>query len=1577
MSKASDYDKLTQREHILVRSDTYIGSTKQTTQIMDVYDSEEKIIKSKIIKYTPGFLKIFDEALINARDASETDKTCNTINIWYNKEQGYIRIFNNGDKSIPVEEHPKHKTLVPSMIFGELLTSSNYDDNMKRTTGGRNGLGSKCLGNLVSVPLWDGTFKLAKDITINDKLIGDDGNIRNIKSIITGTGQMYEVSQAQGESYKVNDQHILTLHMPDHKVIFWNTTKCAWSVLWWNNDIKCINAKYFSAYKPRITCPECNEQLHSHLPRHYKRKHKGIEVPKNIRKSPTIIPEETEEIKQAYNECVKYCETIDDNNVFDISIQDYMKLNNTTKMRLAGVRGKCINWTKKDVELDPYILGLWLGDGFHTGYGVACYGEKDPEIIEYLENWGKNNDATLKQQSKYVYNFSSTSNYGKYNCAPLKKQLAKYNLIKNKHIPEDYIINDRDTRLKVLAGIIDTDGTVQRNGTRIGITQGMNHEKLAYQIVYLARSLGFNCQYCIKDTTWTWKEEKRQGKAVNINISGIGVEDIPTLLPRKKCKSPISHNTSKSTGFITIKNIDIDDYIGIHIDGNERFLINDFTVTHNCANIYSTSFTVEVGDAERGKKFIQEWTDNMLNTSGPKVTKYSKKSYVDITFYPDLKRFGLETLDDDHMNLFYRRAIDIAGTCSDKIKVSFNDEKINVGNFKQYIQLYYTKDEIYYDDSNERWKVGVLYIQDSNNKVVSFVNGIATYKGGSHVNHVVDKIIKQLVDNHIKKKNKDIKISPAVLKENLVFFISAIVENPAFDSQTKETLTNEPKEFGSKYEVSETFIKKLAKCGIVEQVLDFAKFKEGKELKKNDGKKQKTIHGIPKLEDANEAGGKNSSKCALILTEGDSAKAFAVAGLSIIGRDYYGVFPLKGKMLNVREASVKQITENEEISNLKKILGLKQGCKYNNIDDFNTLRYGRIIALTDQDTDGSHIKGLIMNMFHSMWPELVEKEGFITSMATPIVKAFKGKDTMTFYNITEYEEWLEKVGNAKNSWKIKYYKGLGTSTAIEAKEYFVDIQDKLIKYIWENKAYKESNMTEDENALTLAFQKNRADDRKEWLMKYDRNEILTYEERAVSYYDFIHKDLIHFSNYDNNRSLPHIMDGFKPSQRKILYGAFLRGLDKDEIKVAQLAGFVSDKAAYHHGEMSLNGAIVGMAQDYVGSNNINILAPLGNYGTRHLGGKDAASSRYIFTKIPEISSMIFKKVDNNIVNKQEEDGMMIEPEYYAPIIPMILVNGATGIGTGFSTEIPCFNPIDIINNLLGMLENKNPFLKMTPYYNNFNGIIDEITETSYETRGLYTIKKNKLTITELPIGVWTQNYKEFLEKLYETDQLKKNKDDRFFIGYKEFHTDTMVSFELEFTDGYLDTVKDIYKTFHLTSRISINNMHLYSTEGRITKYNNISDILEEYYIKRLEMYIDRRNYILAELKKELDLISNKARFILMVVSEELIINKRKRIEIEKELAMNDFPKLGANNSYDYLLSMALYQLTYEKIEELKKLEKEKQAEYDRLNKMTADVIWKNELIELKTALEKHQKNTNDINDKSTKMTKPKTTKKAK
>ncbi len=1616
-SEAEKYDKKTPREHVLIRPDTYVGDIEPTVEPMWVYSEKTGKMSKEEITYTPGFFKVFDELLVNARDASENDKSCDTIKVEYNVEEGYISVWNNGDIGIPVEEHPTHKMLVPTMIFGELLTSSNYNDEEERTTGGRNGYGSKCLSPNTQVPLWNGQTKLASEIKVNDKLIGDDGTIRTVKKIITGQGKMYDITQANGDTYTVNDQHILTLHMPDHKVIFWNNTKCGWTVLWWDNNNKKICAKTCRAYTPQIPCDYCDVLLTDNLNRHIRRCHPDMPVLKKPRKSPTIEPELTPEVANAKKELENFCKTIPNNNVFDISIQDFLKLDETTQKRLAGVRGQCVQWVKKPVELDPYVLGLWLGDGMSNGYRYACYGEKDSEIIDYLNVWGQANDATVTQKSTYVYSITSTSNHGKKGHAPLKNQLDKYNLVNNKHIPIDYLVNDRDTRLKVLAGIIDTDGSLSRDGTRITITQGLEHKQLIDGIVYLARSLGFYCSLTTRKTTWTWKDEKKEGTAYNINISG-DINDIPTRLPRKTCNSTLCRNTSKSTGFIEIKESKTKDFVGFEIDSNQRFVINDFTVTHNCANIFSTRFIVEVDDAKRGKRFKQEWTENMSVVSKPELTKLpaKTKSSVKVTFYPDFKRFGIKNLSNDHKMLFHRRAIDIAGTSNNKLKVFFNETKIDTNNFKSYIELYYPieSNELYFDTPSERWTVGVLYKPDAGGEVVSFANGINTYRGGTHCVHVIDNLVKVLINDYIKKKDKNIKVTPTLLKDNLVFFINSVIINPAFGSQTKDTLSSKVDKFGSKYEPTPAFLKKLAKCGIVEQVIELAKFKENAGLKKTDGKKQVKITGIPKLEDANKAGGKESSKCTLILTEGDSAKATAMAGLGVVGRDYYGVFPLKGKLLNVREAGAAQLLANEEIKNLKIIMGLKQGEDYSSDEKFSTLRYGHILLLTDQDVDGSHIKGLFINMLHTLWPTLVKRESFVQSLNTPIVKATKGKDTITFYNLTDYEKWKETP--EASGYKIKYYKGLGTSTAAEAKEYFIDIEEKLLNYLWENmdvdvKAkFSDSDKTQgnsknknkskstpvaknsepesesdnesdgsdnesdsedeealdvfipkhdDDDAIRLAFDKSRADDRKKWLMAYDKNKVLKYEQKVIPYYDFIHYDLIHFSNDDLIRSIPSVIDGLKPSQRKILYGAYLRGLDKTEVKVAQLAGFVSDKAAYHHGEMSLNGAIIGMAQNFVGSNNINVLFPAGQFGTRLKGGSDAASPRYIWTSLEKLTPLIYNPVDDPILKQQDEDGEPIEPEYYAPIIPMVLVNGAAGIGTGFSTKIPPYNPVDIIKNIRNIMIDAE-FEPMDPWWQGFEGIVSKIDDFNYEIYGTWSVDDNKLTITELPVGEWTSNYKEFLEKMLDDVPLRGKADDKKakkpvkkekenpFLSYKDNNTDSKVHFELTFEDGYLDSCKDIDKQFHLYKKYSIANMHLYGPEGHIKRYDTVEEIMRDYFTVRLELYQARKTHQLGILEHQLKLISYKVKFILMVVEKKLEVNNKKRIEIEEKLEKHKFPKLGRSKddvkvSYDYLLSMPIYNLTHEKIEELKKQQEDKESEYEDLDSKSPQDIWAEEL----------------------------------
>lgn len=990
-------------------------------------------------------------------------------------------------------------------------------------------------------------------------------------------------------------------------------------------------------------------------------------------------------------------------------------------------------------------------------------------------------------------------------------------------------------------------------------------------------------------------------------------------------------------------------------------------------NIFSSKFVVETVDSERGRKFYQEFSNNMSERTKPKVTSSKHKSCTCITFTPDLKKFGLEQLTDDIVALLKRRVYDIAGIHAG-VKVYLDDKRIEANTFKKYIEMYDFGDsatvqkeesdsasvvsevskkgvfgEVIYEEVNERWKVGVIYNPEHGHESISFVNSINTYQGGNHVNYVLDNIVDRL-KTILTKKHKDLTIKPAQMKENMIIFVDAVIENPSFTSQTKETLKTKPSEFGSKCELSDKFITKLAKTGIFDQVLLMAKIKEQTILKKTDGKKTTSIKGIPKLEDANWAGTKKSSQCYLILTEGDSAKAMALSGREVVGADRFGVFPLKGKLLNVREATPKQLLENEEIKNIKKILGLQQGKEY---EDVSELRYGHIILLTDADNDGIHISGLLLNFIHFFWPSLMKTEGFITSLATPIVKAThnRTKTVSVFYNLTDYEEWKNSVN--PNEYFIKYYKGLGTSNPEEAKEYFEDIENKLIKYIdrKDTEKYtvvKSKHHDTTTEAMTLAFEKKRADDRKLWLMNYDKNNILSNKQKNVTIPQFIHKGLIHFSNDDINRSIPSICDGFKPSQRKILYGTILRRLftKKDEIRVAQLSGFVSDKACYHHGEASLQGAIINMAQNFVGSNNINILYPSGQLGSRLLGGKDAASPRYIHTFLAELTRFIFRSEDDPILKYLDDDGTPIEPEWYIPIVPMILINGASGIGTGFSTDIPAYNIKDIVDNIYRMMDGEKQ-KTMHPWYNKFEGKITKIGDGEYNVFGKYEkVDDDKIHITELPVGTWTTPYKEFLEEQEEKKEL--------IVGYVSNITDEKVSFTVNLKPGTLNKLEgsdSVYQKLRLVSKFSTRNMHLYNAKGTIQKYASPNEIQKEFYEVRMIMYTRRKEYIVGKLEYELDILQYKIKFIEYILDKKIVIERQKKDAIIQKLVTFKFPQfattfMGEDISYDYLTNMYLFSLTEEKIEELKKKITDKKEELAKVRDTSEMQMWRNDLDEL-------------------------------
>lgn len=956
-------------------------------------------------------------------------------------------------------------------------------------------------------------------------------------------------------------------------------------------------------------------------------------------------------------------------------------------------------------------------------------------------------------------------------------------------------------------------------------------------------------------------------------------------------------------------------------DNEKRYSTGRNGLGCKIVNIFSKEFTIETIDCKNSKKYQQRFSENMSVIGKPKITKFGGKPYTKVTFVLDGGRFGCKdgvNFSNDVIDLMRLRIHELAMCSLDKIKVTFNGKSIKTESPDKYLELYGVNKSNMIQEIDGMWKVAVAFTPENGGfRHHSFVNSTPTAQGGTHLNHVVDPLIKTLVDQ-IKKKFKLTKLRPSLVKDSLTVVVCCHVVNPTFSSQTKDCLTLPSKDFGSSFEIPEKFFNKIMKMGIVDHIGDLLKNKESSVMKDSDGKKASIVKGIPKLSDAKFAGTKKSGDCFLIVTEGDSALTMALSATSVIGRDKFGAFPLRGKLLNVRDSSPSTIAGNEEISNLKKILGLQSGAHYS---DTSRLRYGGIILLTDSDVDGIHIRGLLLNLFEVLWPSLLNM-GYVHTLNTPIVRATRGSNVKLFYNDHEYKEWMS-LGDSYKSYKIKYLKGLGSSTPMEAREYFKDVYNDIVKY---------TNDIQTKEAMSLAFDKKRANDRKKWLMEYDEDGVIDTKKRKVTVSEFVHKELIHFSTSDMKRSIPSVIDGFKTTQRKALCGGFMKGIINTESKVAQLGGFISDKLQYHHGETSMCSTIIGMAQDFVGSNNIEIFTPKGQFGSRLEGGKDAASPRYVFVQMNPSTSKIFNRLDDPVLSHLEEDGSQIEPEYYVPILPMILVNGASGIATGYSCQVPQFNPLDIVSNIKRRLRGEPP-VELVPYYRGFTGKIVKSSDDTYTTNGVYKISSNTVKISELPIGTWSTPYKIYLSGLV---------DKKLILGFEEKCTDSKVDFEVKLKDP-----NDL-KLLKLTSTIRTSNMHLFDSNNRIKKYESVSDIEEDHFKHRLSLYHKRKEYQLNLMRYDHLILTEKCRFFDMKISGEIILENKSYDSVISEIVSNNFIELSReygsiDKSFGYITDLKLFDVTKEKVVKLNGEAEKLGRSISNLEKMDVRDIWVSEL----------------------------------
>ena len=911
-------------------------------------------------------------------------------------------------------------------------------------------------------------------------------------------------------------------------------------------------------------------------------------------------------------------------------------------------------------------------------------------------------------------------------------------------------------------------------------------------------------------------------------------------------------------------------------------------------NVYSSKFTVRT--LHKNQKYIQKWSKNMTVCEPPVITPLAAKGgYVDVEFQPDWSRFeGGSAQLPDLIKVLTKRVWDAAACCP-KCHVYLNATRLEVKSLEEYARMHLGDVPLATLGSD----IVVGHSTTGSFQHISFVNGISTTQGGTHIDRFVNQLVPKLATG----------IRPAQIKASLFVMMRATIINPTFSSQTKTECTSK---VTTEYDFKPKFIKDVLASGVGDDLTALAVSKTEKELKKTDGAKKNKITGVPKLDDANWAGTAKSHECTLIVTEGDSAKTLAVAGLSVVGRNAYGVFPLRGKPRNVRDASVKQLTENEEFSNLKKILGLQHGKVYTSLRE---LRYGRLMIMTDADLDGSHIKGLVLNMIHHFWPSLLDL-GFLVAMVTPVIKA--GKEW--YFTEEAFRQRAGRSGDAVSSGNVKYYKGLGTSTSAEAKEYFKMIDRLTVKFTPDAQTGE---------SMTLAFSKAMADARKGWLVGHMASTppgVDYGNVKQLTVTDFVHQDLANFSVEDIKRSIPHVADGLKPSQRKVIYACLKRNLVKDA-KVAQLSGYVAEHTAYHHGEASLQGTIIGLAQTFVGSNNVNLLEPSGQFGTRLMGGKDAASPRYIFTRLAEKTRRIFDQRDDPVLKYVSEDGQNVEPTYYLPIVPMVLINGAEGIGTGFSSYVPPYDPKVVTKNIQHALRGE-AMEPMKPHFKGFKGKVTKTKEHTWVLEGVVQAEGSRWHVTELPPGKWIQDYKEHLDDLVEKGTIQQ---------YENHSTETSPDFFI--WGGISGAMEDPVRELGLVRTIHTSNMYLIGPNGAVKKYASPEEILVDYLEMRMASYKARKAYMVKELKRQVNENTLRARFITEVAHGRLEIFRRARTDIEADMTRLGFP-------HELLVSVRTYQYTAEEINKALTNVKNLQSELASLEAMTVSNLWKQDLESL-------------------------------
>ncbi len=905
------------------------------------------------------------------------------------------------------------------------------------------------------------------------------------------------------------------------------------------------------------------------------------------------------------------------------------------------------------------------------------------------------------------------------------------------------------------------------------------------------------------------------------------------------------------------------------------------------ANIFSSRFVVRVRDA--ASTYTQTFRANMGEASAPAIEATGPHGpSVRVECTPDPARC---TLTEATLGVCARRALDVALSYPG-LRVTLDGEALVPDPRVAYAGLCDAGTML--ELATAGYRVFVALAPEA--RTLSVVNGVFTADHGPHVAAVTRRLAEAAGAPEPAWRR--------FVAERLFLLVVARLRRPTFRGNEKSSLAPpldpEPAAFGK------AALRGSAVAAAWAQWLEDGAVATLQREERRRGKVR-----VDKLDDATAAGTADWRQCSLILTEGDSAKSFAVSGLAVVGRRHYGVFPLRGKVKNVRDASAVQADTNKELRSLKQILGLRSGVA----SAAQAPRYGRLLIMTDQDVDGFHIKGLILNFLDSQFPGLIGDRLQVDCLRTPLIKATSAGTVHEFFSTVEFAAFAAPVT------AVKYYKGLGTSTAAEARAYFADLPKYTVRY-----------GADGLGRLHELFAKESIGVRKQSVRSAMAACSPPPLERDADGYlrqdvgGFVDGELMLYTIDAIGRAIPSVVDGLKPSQRKVLW-TLLQARGAREVKVAQLAAHVAHETSYHHGEASLQQTIVAMAQDFVGSNNVPLLEPIGQFGTRRLGGGDAASPRYIFTRLAAVARHLFPAADRALVPQLLEESQLVEPPYLLPVIPWVLVNGAAGIATGFSTRIPPHDPRLVCAHVRAALLGAAPPPALRMHVAGYTGAVGA-EPSRYTTETTVTPgARGAHVVTELPVGVWTDAYKEHLQGLVDAKRATR---------FGNESTDVRVRFVVSGARA---------EDLRLVKYEGTRNMHALDADGVLRRWGSAEEIVGYYCAWRRGFYRARREALLAQASAGLAQRRAMERFV------ELVVGGGAAALFAAEDVAAFLEERGFERAeHDALLAAPVRSCTAERRRQLLAQIAALEAEHARLEETTETAMWLADLDALEAAL---------------------------